>query len=239
MQISVATYNVRGCRGLDRRLAPERIAAIIRKLGVDIVALQEVIKQREREDDLRQLHILAEKTGLMPLPGPTLLRQDTPCGTGLLTRWVPQTVRHIDLSVPPYEHRGALDVDIMIGDELVRIVCAHLGLRRQERREQIHRLLAAINSHEHDRLVLAGDINEWFPFSRNLKMLRVLFKRMQPVRFTFPSFLPFLALDRIWVNSQRPYRIDLKKYVSWQARIASDHLPLCAEINFNDRSCLL
>lgn len=232
VQISVATYNVRGCRGLDRRLNPERIAAIIRKLDVDMVALQEVIKQRECDDDLRQLHILAEKTGLMPLAGPTLLRPDTPCGTALLTRWTPQTVRRIDLSVSPYEPRGALDVDILIGDELVRIVCAHLGLRRQERREQIRRLLAAINSHKHDRLVLAGDINEGIPFSRNLKTLHALFKKQQPVRFTFPSLLPFLALDRIWVDSHRPYRIDLKKYVSWQARIASDHLPLWAEIHF-------
>lgn len=230
MQIKVATYNIRGCQGLDRRRDPERVAVIIRQLGVDMVALQEVIKQRERDDDLRQLHILAEKTGLIPVAGPTLLRPDTPCGTALLTRWAPQTVRRIDLSVPPYEPRGALDVDVMMGGKMVRIVCAHLGLRRHERREQIRRLLVALKSHRHDVLVFAGDINEWFPFSRNLKTLKARFKKEHPVRFTFPSLLPWLALDRIWVDSDRPYRVHLKKETSWQTRIASDHLPLCAEI---------
>jgi endonuclease/exonuclease/phosphatase family metal-dependent hydrolase len=229
MQVNVATYNIRGCRGLDRRLHPERIAAIIRKLGMGIVALQEVIKQRHCDDDLIQLHTLAENTGLIPVPGPTLLRPDTPCGTALLTRWPPQAVRHIDLSVAHYEPRGALDVDLIIDNKTVRIICAHLGLRRHERREQIRRLLAAINSHQQDVLVLAGDINEWFPFSQSLKTLRAIFGN-QATQLTFPSLLPFLALDRIWVYSSRPYQVNLKKYVSWQARIASDHVPLCAEI---------
>lgn len=231
MQINVATYNVCGCRGLDRRLQPQRIAAIIRQLQGDIVALQEVIKQRDRDDDLKQLHILAEQTSLTPVAGPTLLRPDTPCGTALLMRWAPHTIRHIDLSVSPYEPRGALDVDVVINNQTVRVICAHLGLRHQERREQIQRLLAALNSfHQHDIVVLAGDINEWFPFSRNLKTLYTHFKKPQPVRLTFPALLPFLALDRIWVNSDRPHQVRLKKHVSWQARIASDHLPLCAEI---------
>ena len=41
--IRVATYNIHKCRGLDRRISPHRIAAVIRELDADVVALQEVL----------------------------------------------------------------------------------------------------------------------------------------------------------------------------------------------------
>lgn len=69
----VASYNIRSCRGLDRRTDPERIAAIIRELDADVVALQEVASELGRAHDTRQLDRLAAATGLAAVAGPTLL----------------------------------------------------------------------------------------------------------------------------------------------------------------------
>src|SRR5262249_22969723 len=41
--LRVVTYNVHRCRGLDGRTRPERIAAVLRAVDADVVALQEVM----------------------------------------------------------------------------------------------------------------------------------------------------------------------------------------------------
>ena len=41
--LRIATYNVHRCRGLDGRTRPERIAAVLRAIDADVVALQEVV----------------------------------------------------------------------------------------------------------------------------------------------------------------------------------------------------
>jgi endonuclease/exonuclease/phosphatase family metal-dependent hydrolase len=41
--LRVVTYNIHRCRGLDRRVRPERIAAVLATIDPDVVALQEAI----------------------------------------------------------------------------------------------------------------------------------------------------------------------------------------------------
>src|SRR5712671_616297 len=41
--LRIATYNIHRCRGLDGRTRPERIAAVLKSIDADVVALQEVI----------------------------------------------------------------------------------------------------------------------------------------------------------------------------------------------------
>ena len=43
VDLRVATYNIHRCRGMDRRVKPSRIAAVLADIGADVVALQEVI----------------------------------------------------------------------------------------------------------------------------------------------------------------------------------------------------
>jgi len=40
-RLRIATYNIHKCRGLDRRIKPERIVQVLREVDADIVALQE------------------------------------------------------------------------------------------------------------------------------------------------------------------------------------------------------
>ena len=60
----IVTYNVHKCRGLDRRVRPQRIVAVLRETAADIIALQEVLSiegsQRERD----QARFIGEELGL-------------------------------------------------------------------------------------------------------------------------------------------------------------------------------
>src|SRR5262249_10781945 len=43
VRFRVATYNIHRCRGLDRRVRPDRVASVLQAIGADVVALQEVV----------------------------------------------------------------------------------------------------------------------------------------------------------------------------------------------------
>src|SRR6267142_2122603 len=77
-----------------------------------------------------------------------------------------------------------------------------------------------------ERLVVLGDINEWFPFSRPLRWFNRLLGRSVAER-SFPSRWPLVALDRVWVRP-RPALLALKAHRSPLASVASDHLPVKA-----------
>ncbi|HET8675340.1 MAG TPA: endonuclease/exonuclease/phosphatase family protein, partial [Blastocatellia bacterium] len=41
-RIKLVTYNIHRCRGMDRRVRPDRIVEVLREVDADVVALQEV-----------------------------------------------------------------------------------------------------------------------------------------------------------------------------------------------------
>ena len=72
MQLTLATYNIRGCIGTDGRFEPERTVHVLKELNADVVALQEVEHHDLGGHDL--LDYLAVETSLTAISGPTLLR---------------------------------------------------------------------------------------------------------------------------------------------------------------------
>ena len=77
-------------------------------------------------------------------------------------------------------------------------------------------------------LVLLGDINEWLPLGRPLRWLHACFGRPPSAR-SFPALWPLLALDRIWARP-RDSLLTVRAHRSAAARLASDHLPVTAEL---------
>jgi hypothetical protein len=139
------------------------------------------------------------------------------------------SVARLDLSVPPHEPRGALDVRLDCGGWRLRIVATHLGLWPYERRRQVRQLLAALDDGDDLPTVLMGDLNEWWLWGRPVRWLHAQFRRT-PAPPTFPSGLPVFALDRLWVRPRGLLR-RLAVHASPLARIASDHLPLVAALD--------
>ncbi len=228
MPLAVATYNVHGCVGIDRREDVARIAEVLRALDADAIALQEL-----RWQPAEALHVLADlaaRLGYTPLAGPTLLRPDGHYGNALLTRLPVEDVRLEDLSVPGREPRGAIAAVLRTGDGPLTMIATHLGLAYGERRRQMQRLLALVRKSAKP-VVLLGDLNEWLLWGRPLRWLRAHFGRT-PAPATFPARWPVFALDRIWVEPSAALE-RIEAHAAPPARAASDHLPLRATLRLN------
>ncbi|MGZ9014594.1 MAG: endonuclease/exonuclease/phosphatase family protein [Burkholderiales bacterium] len=226
--VTIASYNTHGGIGRDRHFVPKRIAEVVKEIDADIVALQEV---ENRTTGFDMLAYLEEQTGFEAIAGPTFLRNGADYGNGLLTRFRVLSTQRIDLCVSKCEPRGALDVEVDCGGTPLRVLATHLGLRPSERREQIRRLLRALEGDRPLPTVLMGDINEWFLWGRPLRWMHRHFEET-PSLATFPAIYPFFALDRLWVKPRALLK-RMEVHSSPLARIASDHLPLKAELNLH------
>ncbi len=224
MRLTVATYNTHSGVGLDRRFDPLRIAQVVRDCNADVVALQELEFGRGES----MLDTLATQTGYYRIAGPTFDRSDGAFGNGIVSRWPIESINHIDLSVAGREPRRAIDVVIAAPNAAFRFIATHLGLRPAERLEQATRLVALISTKPALPIILAGDINEWLRPRRALRLLQAHFNE-SPSRATFPSAFPLFALDRIWTTPASAL-IETRVFKSRLATMASDHLPLVADI---------
>jgi endonuclease/exonuclease/phosphatase family metal-dependent hydrolase len=216
--LRIASYNVHGCCGADGKKDAQRIVGVIDELGSDTVGLQEV--------DYR-LDYIAQKLGMHPVPGLTLLRHDGHYGNALVTRRKVLAVRRLGFTYSRREPRNALDVDLEVAGETVRVIVTHLGLWPAERRHQVKQILKMLKETPIcERVVVLGDINEWLPLGRPLRWMNALFGR-SPAERSFPSRWPLVALDRVWVRPRHAL-LALKAHRTPLAEIASDHLPVKA-----------
>lgn len=228
--LHVASYNIHRCVGLDGLHHPERVARVIRELGVDILGLQEVALSTVSLDGSHQIEYLARASGLNVVAGPTVLKGHRRFGNALLTRFDVCASRQIDLTLSGKPPRGALDVDLNCRGTMVRVIVTHLGLGPEERKKQVVRLLDIVSETRLHPTILLGDMNEWIPGAKTLKELRASFNTSPSLR-TFPSRLPVLPLDRIFVWPHEAF-VRSKVHVSRLARVASDHLPIKGSIAF-------
>jgi endonuclease/exonuclease/phosphatase family metal-dependent hydrolase len=229
-RLTIASYNLHSCVGLDRRCSPARISQVLRELDCDIYALQEVDNQPGAHEESMQLEYLAKTMEMSSIPGLRIVRHTGEYGNAILTRLPIRDIRRHDLSYSWCEPRGAVDVELEVHGQPLRVIATHLGLRRSERRFQWRRLMVALaeGSMEMPTIVL-GDMNEWYRGARTLQEAHDAFGE-PPAPAGFPSFAPLLALTRIWV---RP-RAALESIVVHRTELtrkASDHLPLKATLD--------
>ena len=226
--VSVLSYNIHECVGTDRRRDPARIAEIIKASGAQIVGLQEVHSDSSGAEQLHQMNYLSTLTGLQAVSGPAVERRNGHYGNVLLTSCRVLAVHKLNLSYLAREPRGAIDADLDIGGEMVRVIVTHLGLRPAERRFQFRKLLSALAEQRTRIVLLLSDFNEWLPTGRSLRWIHTHLGKTALVR-TFPSRFPIFALDRIWVSPPAAL-VELCCIRTSLSRIASDHLPLRATI---------
>lgn len=240
-QLRVASYNVHKCVGIDRRFDPARTAAVIAELDADVIALQEADRRFGRRVGLMDLAALERATGLAPLPVSDLPDGHGWHGNALLVRpGTPARIRR--LALPGAEPRGALVAELDLPAGRLRVVAAHLGLLRRCRARQAAAILRVLADQPEDAppipTLLLGDLNEWRPGARSsLRGFEPFFGPLTPGPASFPTRLPVLALDRI-LGWPRGLVSDVTAHDSALARIASDHLPLTADVRLNAESAL-
>lgn len=231
--LTAVSYNIHQCIGTDGKRDPQRIGAVIRETKGDILGLQEVDFNPLGEKKSHQLDYLAEITGMKGVAGPTIRSADIHFGNALLTSGEITNVTFHDLTVVRRQPRGAIDAEMVCDGKPVRVLVTHLGLALNERRRQAQSLIRILRQQKADYAftLVIGDINEWRPRGFALYSLNSHLGKAPSPR-SFPSFFPVFALDRIWVKP-RAALLHVKVAHSRLARVASDHLPVLANINLS------
>lgn len=197
---------------------------VINRLEADIVVLQEADKRLgERPPAVPREMIEAETDfSLVELSANGLSLGWH--GNAILVRSASAVSATDRLSLPGLEPRGAVVVDFRIGSGL-RLIGAHLGLRRRDRRRQLNVLRDA--EAEEGATVIAGDFNEWSE-TRGLEPLADRFLTHAPGR-SFHARRPIAGLDRFAMTPDIALR-DSGVEEGKLAKRASDHLPIWSEI---------
>ena len=240
--LRIVTYNVHKCRGLDRRVRPERIVRVLGETGADVIALQEVLSVEGHRREADQARFIAEELGMDYRIGENRRLRGGAYGNVILSRLPILTAQNYDITWRGREGRGCLRTDVLLGERaLLHVFNIHLGTAFIERRHQARQLVSPeiLNNAElrqGARLVM-GDFNEW---TRGLasRLLASHFEsgdvrhHLRRAR-TYPGVLPLLHLDHIYYDEALTLD-QLTLHRSRTALVASDHLPLVADFHTHD-----
>ncbi len=236
--LRIATYNIhKGVQGLGpaQRLEIHNLVHAVEQFDADLVCLQEVSSHHRK---LAQRFVRWPQQGQADYLSPegyeavyrtNALTRHGAHGNALLTRWPVAAIAHEDVSDHPFEQRGLLHVKVTVEGTPVHVVVVHLGLLAAGRARQVQRLggYLARCVPPHERLVVAGDFNDWGG-RLHQPMAALDLRTFEGERLaTFPSRMPVLHLDRIYVRGLVPVHAQVPLGKAW-ARM-SDHLPLIAE----------
>lgn len=241
-RIRVMTYNIHGCLGLDAKLSPARIARVIARHQPDVIALQEVDVGRHRSGGVDQAREIARQLSMEFQFYPAFEIGDEKYGLAVLSHFPLQLVKTGPLpgleKRPNLEPRGAQWVAFEVDGRRIHLVNTHLGLRFRERRQQV----AAILGQEwlgqlgkDEPLIICGDLNA-LPASFVHREICTRFQDVQAIvaehrpRRTLYGRYPLGRIDHIFVSAHfDAQRADVPR--TTLTRVASDHLPLFAELN--------
>lgn len=239
--LRVATYNVHGCIGLDRKRSETRIAEVIASTGVDVIGLQELDLNRARSAGVDQARTITERLGWQHVFEPAMQLGDGLYGNAIVSRYPLRLQRRIELPGEGgwycREKRIALSAEVQTDLGPVQIVNAHFGLGRAERLLQAQSLTSEewlSAAAPTTPLVLLGDFNSR-PSSQTIALLHQYLRSVRALLpgagrcRTYPTRLPAVAVDHVFVNALlQPQSLHVHR--TPLARIASDHYPLIAEL---------
>ncbi len=232
MELTLASYNVHSGIGTDGRFDLRRVGQVLQEIGADIVALQEVGDFRGNTDREAHAEHLSELLGMPMAFGPNVVRNGRRYGNAILSKLPVLKSHNYDLSFKKREPRGALRCDLeLLPGRVLHLFCLHLGLSIGERRAQETQLLSADifrDAVRSDPVIVCGDFNYWWsgPVPALVRhSIRDAALELGQISRTYHSKLPFLRLDRIFVDrGVRPIRVYAHR--SKLAELASDHLPV-------------
>ncbi len=237
----VMTYNVHSCVGTDGKLAPERIAEVIREAQVDVIALQELDVLQSRSGRVNQPAWLAEQLEMFVHFTPARACHDGHYGNAVLSRFPIAVLSEGNLRRRRDEERAVQWLKLSVLGVQVNLINTHLSIHIRDRLLQIEQLLSTEWIAKAERevpLVVCGDLNstQFSPIYRKLRRGLVDAQKARGVRglraATFPSRVPLVRLDHVFTSPNVDVRsCEVRR--SPLCRLASDHLPLIAELSFS------
>lgn len=244
MQLRVLTYNMhKGFCFYSRQYVLEELRSAIRKVDADIVFLQEVMgvhPERVNFPEIgAQFEFLADEIWHHYAYGKNAVYSDGHHGNAILSKFPFVAYENINVSTNSFEKRGLLHAQIQPegAKEPIHLVCLHLDLLERGRRQQLASLVDRVqqNVPANSPLIVAGDFNDWQrKFSEPLFGQAGLMECGVMVHgehtATFPSWRPFLSLDRIYIRRLEVQSHQVLYGLPW--RKLSDHAAVMAELVF-------
>ncbi len=241
----------KGFSALNRRFILTELRDAVRSVGADVVCLQEVVgtdTARATADahDAPHYEYLADTMWPQFAYGRNAIHPEGHHGNAVLSKfpivaWTNHDVS-IDGSATPSrapEKRGVLHCTLHVPDRHaeVHVMCVHLGLSEAHRARQLALLCDVVaNEVPADApLVVAGDFNDWRGrahglLERGAGLRDVFVQATGRAARTFPSRMPLLPLDRIYVRAAEAHAPIVLPRRPWSH--LSDHAPLVAAIRW-------
>lgn len=229
--IRVVSYNIRHALGIDGAVDIHQIAKPLAHIGGQLIGLQEVDKHMPRSHFIHQARILGQLLNKNWVYGPNLNWGPAQYGNAILSYWPVLLYRQYMLPSKE-EQRGLLEAIIILKHRRISFFCTHLGLRREERLDQVREILNIICKCAYP-YILVGDFNN-DPASEEYRLLTTILRdatSMDEPQKTYPSQQPHEQIDYIFVSSE------------WQVvssttyhTLASDHLPIEATLRLTEKA---
>lgn len=246
-QVSVLTLNINA--GFDvsrRRFLLPALREAVRETGADVVLLQEVLgahsghARRHGQWPAQPQHAyLADGHWPHHVYGRNAVFVEGDQGNAILSRLPIARSENRDVSIGGHEPRGLLHVVLepdgaSAGIATLHVVNVHLGLREAHRRAQVAALCRIVENDipSASPLVVAGDFNDWrqrgHDTLRAVGLHEVFEQSLGRPAKTFPSAMPLLPLDRIYVRNAHVRSASTLSSAPWSA--LSDHVALMAQL---------
>ncbi len=158
-------------------------------------------------------------------------------GNAILSRFPFLSSENEDVSDHRFERRGLLHSVVAIPGwrRNLHCVCVHLSLHESGRGRQLEAISGRLEELASRDLpiIVAGDFNDWRHrasaiLERRLGMTEVSVVHHGRAARTYPSLMPFLRLDRIYVRGFKVAASRVHRGRPWS--MLSDHLAVSAEI---------
>lgn len=224
--VRVMTWNIHGGGPSRRDRDLHRVVKLVRRHSPDIVALQEIDARKKAGLREPAFEFLKESLGSHAAEARLIVAPDGDYGHAVISRWPLRDVTMHDVSLEGREPRAALEATVETPSGPLHIVAAHLGLSFRERRHQAA-LLAEVGRSGPPHSVMIGDFNDWVWRGSVQKCLSGCMAERTHHK-TFPAWMPLFALDRVYC---RPSEILVRSWTDASARLASDHLPVIADLS--------
>jgi endonuclease/exonuclease/phosphatase family metal-dependent hydrolase len=242
--LRVATLNIhKGLSQFNRRMVIHELQEGLRSLDPDLMFLQEVQGVNERHEKRFATWPLAPQHEFLAggqwkhAYGRNAVYDHGHHGNAILSRFPIVSAQNEDVSDHRFERRGLLHCVVTVPGwrRNLHCVCVHLSLHERGRRRQLDAISARLEELASRGLpiIVAGDFNDWRQratriLEDRLGMTEVSIARHGRAARTFPSALPMLRLDRIYVRGLGIVSSRVHRGAPWS--LLSDHLAISAEL---------
>ena len=242
--LRVVTLNIhKGLSHFNRRMVIHELREGLQGLDPDVVFLQEVqglnqrFTMRYQACPVEPQYEFLAGNQWQHVYGCNAVYDHGHHGNAILSRYPFVSFENQDVSDHRFERRGLLHTVVSVPGwrRNLHCVCVHLSLHERGRNRQLEAISGRLEelAMRDAPMIVAGDFNDWRHrataiLERRLGMTEVSVAHLGRAQPTYPSVLPLLRLDRIYVRGFKVAASRVHRGKPWS--MLSDHLAVSAEL---------